>query len=275
MTRAVVVLAAGANRRMGDAAPGPKALLPLSPGDPDSPTFLSRGIGLFLATGAQRVFVVVGAAAAERFTPCLREGVELVVLPPEPAPTGSSVSMLAGLDAVLRHRPQGVDTLVTDADVVYERALLDRLLARCDASRLFTVDRVTGDTEEVCVYGASEQVPRLIGKGIGPEVSHGLELLGESLGMIHLAAGDVRFCAELTRWMVGDPPTRPAYGYSRRLSEHEEVWQYLFGLSRLGVARLPGSLLFSECDFPEDYRRITEVLYPAVRERDAALSPAG
>ncbi|MFF5970031.1 Sden_1164 family protein [Streptomyces sp. NPDC012769] len=275
MTRAVVILAAGANRRMGDFTPVPKALLPLDPEEKESPTFLGRAVELFRATGADRVLVVVNASTARHFAAYAEEGVELVVAGDDGAPTGSSVSMLAGLDAVLRHHPDGADTLVTDADVVYERALLEQVVARCDASRLFTVDRVTGDGEEVRVYGAPDGTPALIGKGMGGEVSRGLELLGESLGIIHVAAADLRACAALTRWMVGDPPASPPYGYSRRLSEHEEVWQYLFGLRRLGVARLPGDLLFSECDFPEDYRQVVEVLYPAIRQRDTVASPAG
>ncbi|MEU1091595.1 hypothetical protein ABZ401_33155, partial [Streptomyces sp. NPDC005892] len=46
----------------------------------------------------------------------------------------------------------------------------------------------------------------------------------------------------------------------------------LSGLSRLGLARLPGALLFSECDFPEEYRQTAAAPHPVNRERDAILS---
>lgn len=47
------------------------------------------------------------------------------------------------------------------------------------------------------------------------------------------------------------------------------MWQHLFALRRLRAGVLPAGLLFSECDFPEDYAHVTGELYPAILARDA------
>ncbi|WLQ32826.1 Sden_1164 family protein [Streptomyces castrisilvae] len=267
MIESVVVLAAGENRRMG-AVTGPKALLPLRPDDPAGPTFLSRNLELFRAIGTERVFLVVGSANRAAFEALADDLVELVVIDSGQGTTGSSVSMLAGLQSLLRWRPHGARTLVTDADVVYERLLMDHVRA-LDGSQLLTIDRVNGDGEEVRVYGRSADEPVLIGKGLDSGMTRDLELLGESLGLILLDAAGTVSAADVTRWIVGEPPAVRPYGFGGRLSEHEEVWQYLFTLGRLPAAQLPGSLLFSECDFPADYQHVQDVLFPAILERDA------
>ncbi|KDN81924.1 Sden_1164 family protein [Kitasatospora cheerisanensis] len=266
MIECVVVLAAGLNRRMGGPS-GPKSLLPLRPGDADGPSFLSRNLELYRAHGVRRVVLVVNSEQRRTFERFAAEDVELVTVPTAAEPTGSSVSMAAGLAAVLRRFPAGVRVLVTDADVVYERAVLDRA-AGLGRSALLTIDRVSGDGEEVRVYGRAEDEPVLIGKGLSSSLTAGLELLGESLGLIVLDGPEVRLAAEVVQWIVGDPPQVRPYGYGGRRSEHEEVWQYLFTLGRLPVARIDGNLLFSECDFPEDLAHIQQELYPAIRERD-------
>ncbi|PZT77248.1 MULTISPECIES: Sden_1164 family protein [unclassified Streptomyces] len=268
MIESVIVLAAGENRRMGTAVTGPKALLPLRPDDPSGPTFLSRNLELFRAIGAERVFLVVNSAGRAAFEAVVDDLVELVVIDPGQERTGSSVSMLAGLQSLLRWRPRGARTMVTDADVVYERSLMDHAGA-LRGSRLLTIDRVNGDGEEVRVYGRSADEPVLIGKGLNSGMTYGLELLGESLGLILLDAAGTVAAADVTRWIVGEPPAVRPYGFGGRLSEHEEVWQYLFTLGRLPAAQLPGSLLFSECDFPADYQYVQDVLFPAILERDA------
>lgn len=266
----VIVLAAGDSRRMGLGG-SPKALLPLVPRSSSSCSFLSRNLELFRAHGVQRVFVVVNPVHRAAFAPYADDLVHIVPVASGGGPTGSTVSLLAGLRALLRWRPEGIRTLVTDADVVYERSVLHSPAA-FTGSRLLTVDRVSGDGEEVRVYGRSAEQPVLIGKGLGQAMTEGLDLLGESLGLILLDAAAVTAVAEVAAWIVGDPPASRPYGFSGRLSEHEEVWQYLFTLGRLPVARLPAALLFSECDVPEDYRHVQEFLYPAIVERDAVFA---
>ncbi|GAQ51304.1 Sden_1164 family protein [Streptomyces acidiscabies] len=293
MTECAIVLAAGENRRMGsvEGVSLPKSLLPIRQEDAPSAaalpgsagehtSFMSRHLELFRSIGVERTFVVVNPAGLPWFEPFGKDdGVELVVVDTSGEErTGSSVSMLAGLRAALAWRPQGARTLVTDADIVYERGVLDRIVAESAAgagARLSVVKRVSGDSEEVRVYGLSADQPLLIGKGMTDTMTQGLSLLGESLGLIALDASTAKLAAEITEWIVGDPPERRPYGYSGRLSEHEEVWQYLFTLGLLELTEFPGSLLFSECDFPEDYRAIREGLFPQIARGDELKEKAG
>ncbi len=269
MIHSVIILAAGGNHRMGGSRP--KALLPLHPDGADGACFLSRNLELYRALGVRRIYLVVSAAGHPFFGSFAAADVEIIAVSESDEPTGSSVSMAAGLARLLQRHPHGVRTLISDADVVYERALLEEV-GRLPGSVLIAIDRVSGDDEEVRVYGRCEKEPVLIGKGLGGPITAGLRLLGESLGLIVLEPPDTRLAADMTRWIVGDPPRSQPRGYSGRRSEHEEVWQYLFSLGRLPVAVLDGSLLFSECDFPRDLDYIRNDLYPAIVERDGQMA---
>jgi choline kinase len=268
MIHSVVILAAGGHHRMG--GDKPKALLSLCSDGPDGTCFLSRNLELYRALGVRRIYLVVSVAGRPYFEHFSGGDVDFVVVDQGGETTGSSVSMAAAFTKLLRDHPQGVRTLVTDADVVYERALLEAV-GRLPGSALIAIDRVTGDSEEVRVYGRSENDPVLIGKGLSGAVVAGLRILGESLGLILLEAPELQLADQVVRWIVGDPPRLRSHGYGGRRSEHEEVWQYLFTLRRLPAAVLDGSLLFSECDFPADLEYIRDDLYPAITERDGLV----
>jgi hypothetical protein len=85
------------------------------------------------------------------------------------------------------------------------------------------------------------------GKGLTGPVVHGLDVAGESLGMIVLDRPEAALAADVAGWITGMPPRARPFGFSGRGSEHEEVWQYLFALGMLPVLTLPGTLLFAEC----------------------------
>lgn len=257
----------------------PKALLPLGAGATMgqrvqgpclAPSFLSRQVALLSTVGVQKVFVVVREQDLATFAPLSGAPVDIVPSRFSSRTVGSGLSLLCGLEAVAAWRPHGSATLVVDADILYERRLLELAIAHCERSRLFTVDRVSGDAEEVRVYGQSAEEPVLIGKGLGPTLTDGLELLGESVGMIYLAPGDERLVTALIRWLAGDPHAARSSGGTGQSTEHEDVWQYMFSLRRLQVARLPGDLLFAECDSPHDYDHIRSTVFPAILQGDQA-----
>jgi choline kinase len=256
---------------------GPKALLPLgtspvhsnlSDGMGENPSFFSRHVEMIGRTGIRKIFVVARRESQTAFTSDARVQVEVVTSRFSEFQVGSSLSLLCGLEAAQAWGGVGTRALIMDADIVYERALLDAVAESCDRSRLFTIERAAGDTEEVRVYGHSPDKPVLIGKGLSPTLISDLVLLGESLGIIYLAAAEVSYCTHLIRWLAGEPPEVKGFGFSGLLSEHEEVWQYFFSLGRLDTERLPASLLFSECDSPDDYAYIRKDLFPAILERD-------
>jgi len=258
-----LILAAGVSRRMG--LPDlPKCMLPLAEDDPGH-TFLQRHIDLLRKGGIEDVAVVLSRSAAERKPPI--DGATVVVSPFDTSATGSPLSVLCGLRALDPVGDAGV--LISDADIVYERALLHWILDRRERSSVFVTPRIAGDEEEVRVYGEPGGSPKLIGKGLPATLTGGLELLGESLGIVYVAAPDRSFVQAAAEWLAGWPSDQPGYGYAKERSEHEEVWQYAFSLGRIGVESAADHLLLSECDTPEDYRRVLDELYPEIRRRDA------
>jgi choline kinase len=257
-----IVLAAGVGGRLGQPSV-PKSLLPLTRED-GGPTFLERHVGILADCGVGEVVVVLSAAAADT---CPRpEGVEIVVNPFDTSLTGSTLSLLCGLRAV-GSRNGGI--LVTDADIVYERALMESVVAMCDRSRLFLTPGTAGDDEEVRIYGRGLNEPVLIGKGLSDAITNDLDLLGESLGVIHVSPDDHELVKSTAEWLVGWPDDgRPAYGFAKSRSEHEEIWQYCFTLRRMAAAEVSPDLLFAECDTVGDYAHIRESLYPSILARD-------
>jgi choline kinase len=256
-----VVLAAGVGRRLGRPSV-PKSLLPLTH-DEAEPTFLGRHVGLLRDCGVDRVLVVLSEAHLD--TARHLQGVDLVVNPFDTSTTGSTLSLLCGLRAAARHDG---GLLVTDADIVYERALLEWVIGSCARSAVFLAPQVSDDDEEVRVYGRGPERPVLIGKGLSGTVTAGLGLLGESLGIIHVAAEDRELVQATARWLTGWPEESPAYGFSKERSEHEELWQYCLTMGRLTTAQVPAGLAFAECDTPDDYAHIRDQLFPAIVARD-------
>ena len=241
-------------------------MMPLTD-DEDGVTFLERHVRILRELGVETVHVVV-AEPVEDVCPQL-DGMNVVVNRFDTSATGSTLSLLCALRATTVDGTDGV--LVTDADIVYERALMEWIVDHCDESCVFVTPNHADDDEEVTVYGPSAAHPRLIGKGLPKSMTEGLDLLGESLGIIHIAPADRELLDATAEWLTGWPPQR-GYGYSKEKSEHEEIWQYLFTLGRMSAAVVPGDLLASECDTPDDYRYVTEDLYPRILERDRQSS---
>jgi choline kinase len=261
-----LILAAGAGRRLG--MPVLKPLLPL-PGLPEGHgSFLERHIALLSACGVATA-VVLPEGDLEEYRFLESRGARLVPNPFSALETGSTVSVRVGLEALAAQGMlAGRDVLVMDCDIAYERMLLATVVESRSRSYVLVNPSPPKDDEEVRVYGRAG-VPRLIGKGLS-EVAEGLEPMGESVGIIRVAAADVEMLRRLAAWLTGDPPRRRAYGFSRALSEHEEIWQYFCAMGLMAVCSLPAGTAFAECDTAEDYEHILTEVLPAIRQRDAA-----
>ena len=261
-----IVLSAGVSRRMGRPTI-PKSMMPLTD-DEGGVTFLERHVATLRQLGIAQVHVVVAESSRDM---CPRlEGMNVVVNGFDTSATGSTLSLLCALRSADIAPNHGV--LVTDADIVYERALMRWVIDHCDTSCIFISPNHAGDDEEVTVYGPSASSPRLIGKGLSNEMTAGLNLLGESLGIIYIAPGDRQLLRDTVEWLAGWPPHR-GYGFSKEMSEHEEIWQYGFTTRWMSAAVVPGDLLCSECDTPDDYRFVREELFPRILARDAESAP--
>jgi len=133
--------------------------------------------------------------------------------------------------------------LLLDADLVYERAVLETILRdTTPGSRLLASPNINEDAEEVRVYD-SAGTPRLIGKGLRAPMTDGLSVTGEATGIVRFEPEDHTLVRGALDWLVGRGDRR-AYGYSGIASEHEELAQYLMNLGRLGAIRFEPDLLF-------------------------------
>ena len=256
-----IILAAGVNRRMGE-TPTPKAFMSLTE-DGAGPSFIDRHLAVLDECGIDDVVIVHAGTI-----PYAPDGARLVENPFDTSATGSTLSLLCALRLGEPHPDHGL--LIMDGDIVYERSAMQFIVDRSKESTLFVAPETTGDEEEVRVYGHQNSGPVLIGKALPHSMVGGMDLLGESLGVIHVAAPERELLRTTAEWLTGWPPDQPAFGYSKSRSEHEEVWQYFFSMTRMAVVPTPEGALFSECDTPDDYRFVTAELYRSILERDRA-----
>lgn len=258
-TITAVILAAGVNRRLGE-TPIPKAFMSLT-GDGAGPSFIDRHLAVLKSCGIDEVVIVHAGTI-----PSTPDGARFVENPFDTSATGSTLSLQCALR--LGGLPPDHGLLVMDGDIVYEHRAMEFMVQRLTASTLFVSPETSGDDEEVRVYGHLDYGPALIGKALSPSMTEGMDLFGESLGVIYVAARDREFLLSTTEWLTGWPPGQPAHGFSKTRSEHEEVWQYFFAADRMVALPTPGGLLFAECDTPDDYRFVTTDLYHSILERD-------
>ena len=277
-----VILAAGRGSRLLDqAASRPKALLPIGPRSPDDATvisFLRRQVEVLRALGVEQVVVVVGylreAVAAEISS--WPTSVELVINTTQEIRTSGS---LHSFQFAIR-APHGVldgryQTLLMDADIVYHRDVLNRLLAAPEACTLLVCDRYRTSAEEVLVYGSATR-PRYLGKGLTPDLVDGAPCLGEATGIIKFAPYDHAMVRQRIDWLLGNPDAREdslqyrGFGPARRATEHEELTDRLMRSGRMRALTFSGDELpFLEVDTAEEYDFLRTDFYPRLLAMEA------
>ena len=243
-----IILAAGVARRLAPLTDRThKALLPVG-GRP----LLARMLAALEAAGIKKSVLVVGHCAdqvrARAGTRVGRMAVEYVHNPEYAK--GSVLSLYAARAHLL------VPALVMDADVLFPREFLRRLLAAPAPSALL-LDRGFSDTgEEQKAYTRGDRVMAL-GKKIVPDA---FEAVGESVGFYKIG---VEAGPEFVRKME----TVIAEGDG--LNEYEDALNLLFverHVSWVDVTGLP----WTEIDYVEDLRRAETDVYPHVVRLDGA-----
>jgi choline kinase len=270
---AVVVLAAGRARRFHGVAKALLRLPGLGGSGVDGDTLLARHIRLWLGGGASRIVVVVSRVHLAAFQKYAGGRVQLVVADGDDDTSGSAVSLRCGLRFLNGTAGAEEGVVVLDADTVYEPVLVRHVLSPPRVTALFTTPVHAGDDEEVRVYVRADGRPALLGKGLSPDVTAGLRLKGESLGVISLARDAARRAEAMLDWMVGSPPAWTAHTTAGHRSEHEDLWQYMFALDAMDVVALP-TLVFAECDTPEDHAFVIS-LVPALNQADLRQQSVG
>ena len=276
-----VILAAGRGSRLAEHTREiPKALLPIGPrslADKTETTFLRRQVEVLLAAGVRDIVIVVGVLKEQIYDEVKRwdAPVRFVANPtPDMGTSGSLHSFQYAVRAKLGVLDGTKQTLMMDADIVYHRDVLTKLLESPEDSSLLVSQQHRGDDEEVLVYG-SEHKPRFLGKGLRPHLVSGEPCLGEAVGIVKLAPIDHALARDTIDWMLGDPDAPEGsgrykgFGPARRATEHEELTQRFMRYGKMRCVLFGSELPFMECDDANEYRRVRETFYPRVLDLEA------
>ena len=241
-----IILAAGVARRLAPLTDTThKALLPVG-GRP----VLDRMLSALAAVGIRETVLVVGHCADQvRRLAGARRGAMAIRYVENPAYSKGSVLSLHAARAHLAE-----PAIVMDADVLFPREFLRRLLAVPAPSALL-IDRGFADTgEEVKLYTRGDRVIGL-GKKLVPDA---WETVGEGIGFFKCGA---EAGPEFVRAM--DEVIASGDG----LNEYEDALHILLQRVHAGWVDVTG-LPWTEIDFAEDLRRAEEEILPRVRAID-------
>ncbi len=232
-----LILAAGVGRRLGDGAPNdhrmPKALL-----DFGGKTLLQRHIEILHGLGINEITVVVGYEAEPMRTAlaALEDGPPVATVVNPDFREGSVVSLWTAR-AMLQ---SGAPVVLMDADVLYDRRLMARLLESPVADCLLLDRDIEPGDEPVKLCVRNGRIVDFRKKPTEPHEWH-----GESVGFF-------RFSSETAAELAGRADDYVTSG--RRTMEYEEPIRDMIMASaagRFGFEDITG-LPWTEIDFPED-----------------------
>jgi choline kinase len=243
-----IILAAGVARRLAPLTDRThKCLLRVG----ERP-LLTRMLAALESVGVRETVLVVGHCADQvRETAGRRVGRMSVRYIDNPEYTKGSVLSLHAARQYLTE-----PTLVMDADVLFPREFLRRLLA-APAPSAFLIDRDFQDTgEEVKYYTRGDRVTAL-GKKVVPE---SWQMVGEGIGFFKCGAEAGPELVGLLERVIMESDGR---------SEYEDALHLLVQRRHVGWADVTG-LPWTEIDFAEDLRRARDEVLPQVVRLDGA-----
>ncbi|MCY4210884.1 MAG: phosphocholine cytidylyltransferase family protein [Gammaproteobacteria bacterium] len=237
-----IILAAGRGERLGAAAGGrPKCLLRYG-----GKTLLQRHIEILDGLGVARIFVVTGYGREQIFETLhdLDSQTPVATLTNLKFEQGSVVSLFQACHIL----GDGTDTILMDADVLYDPAILGRLCStRVGNCLLLDRDFEPGDEPvKICVSGATPVEFRKL-----PDPAIGWDYQGESVGFF-------RFDADMSERLR--QKTREYIEQDRVYEPYEEVIRDLLRETPelFHIEDVTG-LDWIEIDFPEDVARALEL----------------
>jgi len=245
-----LLLAAGRGIRLGPLGlERPKCLLPF-----EGRSLLARHLECLRALGVSEIAVAVGYRADEVRAELSAAGADLRVRAVENPryERGSVVSLWTLREALCA----GGDVILMDADVLYDAAILARLVER--PGNVFLMDRDFDDTgEEAVKLCLRRGVPVEFRKRVAKDLDH--DGVGESVGFFRFGEAVARALAARCA----------AYVDAGRLDEpYEEAIRDLVldDPTRFRVEDVTG-LPWIEIDFPDDVRRAAEEVLPRLSQR--------
>src|SRR5262245_11108697 len=244
-----VILAAGVARRLAPLTDRTQKSLLRVGGRP----ILARMLDALAAVDVPRAIIVVGHCADQvaTLTAAAPAGMRVECLHNPDYARGSAISLLAARETIARG-----STLIMDADVVFPREFLRRLVG-ATAENALLIDRGFRDTgEEVKLYTQGERVIAL-GKKIVPEA---WDTVGEGVGFFKCGAEAGRDLVGLLDLVIRD---------NGGLSEYEDALHLLLGQRPVHAVDITG-LPWTEVDFVEDLLRADAEVFPEIARIEGA-----
>jgi len=243
-----IILAAGVARRLAPLTDHTQKSLLSVGGRP----ILARMLDALHAVGVRHVVIVVGHCADQvRALAATAPPAMTIECVDNPAyQKGSSLSLYCARDLITRE-----PTLIMDADVVFPREFLRRLLGSA-APQAFLIDESFAETgEEVKIYVQGDRVIAL-GKKIVPPA---WDRVGEGIGFFKCGPAAGRDLITLLEHVIDE---------SQGVCEYEDALHLLVSrrhVEAVGVSGLP----WTEVDFAEDLYRAESEVYPTIARLEA------
>jgi choline kinase len=243
-----VILAAGVGKRLRPfTTEHPKCLLTFG-----GKSLLRRHLEMLDGAGVKNICVVVGHLAdqveAEVKQLNCRMPIELVHNPRYEL--GSALSLLQAEAAFL-----SVPAIIMDADLLFCRTMLDRLLASATPNCMLVDDRLVDTGEEVKVVSRSDGRVYELGKQVRREGT----VIGESVGIYKFSGETTHDLIEALRRAVRENPQVEYETIIDSLLEHIPI-RYV----------CVGDLPWIEIDFPQDVDRARDEIWPYIASRQTA-----
>ncbi len=234
-----IILAAGAGKRLWEVTQHrPKCLIRIG-----SQTLLSRYMEALKSVGIRNVVVVVGYKQ-EMIREALQDSMpemEISFVVNKQFHRGSISSLWEA-----RHSMSD-DMLVMDADVLFHRDILKRLVYSSHSSALCLDESVKQDTEECMAVVKNERVIAL-----SKRVPQDYDYLGEGVGFLKVSRTGITPLIESVKAYVD----REQWNM-----EYEDALVEFFEQVRVGYEKI-GGLPWTEIDFPEDIIKAEQEILP-------------
>jgi len=244
-----IILAAGVARRLAPLTDHTqKSLLPVG-----GRAILARMLEALHAVGVRRAVIVVGHCADQvrALAASAPPGMTIQCVDNPAYQKGSALSLYCTRDVIVRE-----PTLIMDADVVFPREFLRRLVGST-AAQAFLIDQGFADTgEEVKIYLRGDRVIAL-GKKVVPAA---WDRVGEGIGFFKCGANAGPDLVRLLEQVIDE---------SQGLCEYEDALHLLVSRQHVQAVDVTG-LPWTEVDFAEDLHRAQSEVFPAIARLEGA-----
>jgi choline kinase len=247
VTRAII-LAAGAGRRLGGTADEPKVLL-----DFEGKSLLERHLAALRRHGIGEIALTVGYRSE-----AIRNALSRLPKPPQVTLVDNPEYRLGSMVSLWCQRAwlrSGDTVLVMDGDVLYEQAVLGRLIASRAENALLVDRHIEPGDEPVKVCFRAGVIVDFRKRPVNPHDWH-----GESVGFFRFSPAMAADLAARCSWYVERG--------EKSLEYEEAIRDLILAHPQRFAAEDVSGLAWTEIDFQEDVRHARDDVLPHIQAED-------